>query len=83
MVRRIAVLPEIKAQVSDGDNFEEYCFWDVTVQPDPYLPTSRRKLLLSYTERILEQAGSSKASLNLYETTRRHIPEDNILLRIF
>jgi hypothetical protein len=53
-------------------------FRDATVQPDPHLPTSRRKLLFSSTGRKLEQADSSKASQNLYEMTRRHNPEDNI-----
>jgi hypothetical protein len=31
MAKSIAVLPKIRTQVSDGDEFEDYCFWDVTV----------------------------------------------------
>jgi len=32
VAKSIAVLPEVKAQVSDGDDLEDYCFWDVTAQ---------------------------------------------------
>jgi len=59
MAKSIAVLQEVKAQVSDGDDLEDYCFWDVTVQSVIYLPTFRRKLLFSSTGRILEEAVSS------------------------
>jgi len=60
MAKSIAVLPEIKAQVSDGNDFEDYCFWDVTVQSDIHLPTFRRKRLFASTGRVLEKAVSSK-----------------------
>jgi hypothetical protein len=60
MAKSIAVLPEIKAQVSDGNDFEYYCFWDVTVQSGILLPTFLRKLLFSSTGRILEKAVWSK-----------------------
>jgi len=60
MAKSIAALPEVKAQVSDGDDVEDYCFWDVTVQSDTYFLTFRRKLLFSSTGRILEEAVSSK-----------------------
>jgi hypothetical protein len=56
MAKNIAVLPEIKTKVHDGD----YCFWDVTVQSGIHLPTFRRKLLFPSTGRILEKAVSSK-----------------------
>jgi hypothetical protein len=83
MAKRIHVLPEIKAQVSDGNDFEGYCCWDITVQSDIHLPTFRRKLMFSSTGRIMERAGSAKTSLNLYDMTRRHVAEGNILQRIF
>jgi hypothetical protein len=60
MAKSIVVLPEIKAQVSDDDYFEDYCFLDVTVQSDKHLPIFRRKLLFSFTGRILEKTVSSK-----------------------
>jgi len=60
MAKSIAVLPEVKAQVSDGDNLEDCCFWDITAQSVTNLPTFRTKPLFSSTGRILEEAVSSK-----------------------
>lgn len=78
----ISVLPEIKSPVSDGYDFEEHFFWDATVKSDIFVPTFCRRVLPSYPGQIMETAGASEASVDLY-MTRRHILDDNIFQRSF
>jgi hypothetical protein len=43
--------------------------------------TSLVSLLLRYSSTLkMETTGSCEQSVNFYQTTRRHIPEDNSLL---
>jgi hypothetical protein len=65
MAKSIAVLPEIKAQVSYGNDFEDYCFWDVTVQSGIHLPTFRKKTAVFIYRADIGESLFVQASLNL------------------